>query len=74
MAALRYFLCVECGSAFDEDDLLRDGHAPNCIECMTGPGNPVYACNGPYTRRELRRAMKDEDFKIPKWLAGGTND
>lgn len=55
MAAPRYFLCPVCGRHFDEDDLLRDGHAPNCIECMTRPGNPIHLCNGPYTRRELER-------------------
>ncbi len=68
MATMRYYLCSECGSAFDEQSLTQDGHAANCIECMTKPSNPIIPCDGPYTKGELRRAMKEGEFKIPAWL------
>lgn len=54
----RFFLCPECSSVFDEEALLQDDHVPNCIACMAKPGNPLYRCEGPYTKRELQKAMK----------------
>lgn len=49
----RFFLCPECHSSFNEDDLLRDGHAPNCLYC--GEKAP---CDGPYTKRRLEQERK----------------